>query len=59
MTNLEMPARWAFLGRGEPSGAGRRYFLMGHELRVSCDLIFWLHPLVFLDPGPGLGGWVP
>ncbi len=45
-------------GGGEPSGAGRRYFLMDHELRVSWDLIFWLHPLVFLDPGPGLGGWV-
>ena len=51
-----------FRSRGFPDGgrtAGRRYFLMGHGLGVSWDLVFWLHTLVFLDPGPGLGGWVP
>ena len=50
-THLEMLA-W---GRT----AGRRYFLMGHGLGVSWDLIVWLHTLVFLVPGPGTGGWVP
>ncbi len=38
MTHLEMPA-WRAFGAGEPSGAGRRYFFMGHGLGVSWDLV--------------------
>ena len=63
MTHLKVPA-WRAFGAGEafwcgePFGAGCWYVKMGHELGVSWDLVFWLHTLVFLDPGPGLGGWV-
>ena len=58
MTHLEMLAWWAFWV-GELCGVGRRSFLMGHGLGVSWDVGFWLHTVVFLDPGPGLGGRVP
>ncbi len=55
MTHLEMPA-WRAFWAGEPSGAGRWYFKMGHGLGVSWDLVFWLRLTPGMRAFAGAGG---